>query len=101
MKTALVEGVRRNLEYRTSTDMYTRKTAPRGGTHQFGADIFTVLEDEAYIVLVPTSGRCGGSYLKNYTTVITRERWSELVAMHSTYNGIRFHDAVMLELGFK
>lgn len=100
MKTAMVDGVRQDLSYRTSTDMYTRLTNPLNGkTAQFGADAYTPDNSDDLIVLVATSHN--GSTLQATTKVISLNEWESLVSLHDVYNGTPFHFAVMSKLGFE
>lgn len=98
MKTAMVEGVKKGLTFKTSTGLYTRFTAPSGKAAQYGADIYTVDGDENHIVIVGTSHN--GSELKGTATVITAVRYSALAELHDPCADVVFHNAVMVEIGF-
>jgi len=100
MKTATINGKRVTISYKTNTSMYTRLSPQNGGkTAQYGADIYSVDNDNDNIVIVATSHN--GSTLKKTTTVITRERYDDILEIYDPYNEFPFHSAIMNELGFQ
>ena len=100
MKTATVNNEVKAINYRTSTDMYTRLTnSSIGKSGQYGADAYNVDEDEDSIVIVATTAT--GRTLTATATVITIDEWAALIDKHDVYNGMEFHLAVMSRLGFE
>ncbi len=95
MKTALIGGKRRKLEFAGNSGMFTRGEY-RGHVYlQMGADYYRV-EGLPGRVIVLTSGMAD---IKSSVTYVTNERWDELTDLRDPYHEGRFHTALIKECG--
>lgn len=98
MKTAMINGKRESITYKTNSGMYTRFNHSTLRPGQYGADVYTT-ESPDYIVIVATSHN--GSTFKNTTKVITTKQYESISDLYDPYNDYLYHEALMNELGFE
>jgi len=99
MKSAMVNGKRESITFRTNSEMYTRMSHGGLKTAQYGADIYNVDNNKNYIVIVATSHN--GSTLSRTVKAITAESYEKILDLYDAYNALDYHQALMSELGFK
>lgn len=97
MKTANIEGTQKNVTFKTNTKLLLRASHDNFKTAQYGADIYT-LDDDNGRVLVATT-RTGGT-IQGTTTYINEEDYEKLLDLDDAYNNVPFHEAIMNKLGF-
>lgn len=101
METAVINGKRENLTYRTNSEMYTRYTHPNLKSGQYGAEVYTPEKSgDTHRVIVACSGQ-NGSCLTGTTTVITVEEYEKITDLYDPYNAFSYHDALMTLMGFE
>lgn len=103
MKTAMIDGIRKNISFKCNTRLYLRHSHPAltrsaRKSGQYGGDIYTVDDDDSVKVLVGTA--TNGADLDRTITVISQEDYSEIVELDDPYNNIPFHNAIMSKMGF-
>ena len=99
MKTAIVNGKRRNIKYKTSTDLYLRAYNIKSGkAANYSADIYTIEGCEGKILVAKSES---GSDLTGTATYVSDEEYASIAELHSAYNSIDFHKAIMCRLGFE
>jgi len=99
MKTITINGVRKKLEYRTSTDMYTPFRSPVGHRQygQFCGDVYNVIDGDQKVLIAAIPG---GTEIRSTATVLSANEYEKLSDMYNPYDGFAYHNAVMNAMGF-
>ena len=94
MKTVNIDGVRMDVEYKTSTDMRT-KAIYRGKTLMLSCDIYNVQDGKHVALILNTQN----GDIKNSTTILTNEEYSKIAELYDPYAEGRYHTACLEACG--